>query len=296
MAVYPSNIYTENNVSASTPLTGHASLHDNEQGEIIAIETYVGVENSTVNNTIDYIARNGWINDPNSPAYESTSSFSVNEDATNIYTAGRNVRFNSATTPVYATVVSSSYTSPSTTVTVATTNVPNPINSLDFANQPIGNTQITASNLNVSNPSSSQIGGLTTSNISSTAGITGSQLSSTAGITGGQLVSSIALNGTPQFYVTPVMPSGYQCTLDGALWWTPSSGVYLMDVRAWNPILTNVPTGGTFTNVIAFGTATLSLNASYGTQTNTLHSLVNTSTNNTGGIDYCFYRLTSVGN
>ena len=200
MAVYPNNIYTTDSVSPNTPRVGHASLHDSEQNEVVAIETYAGVENSTVNNTLDYMIRHGWINDPNTPTYGSTTEFSVTGNRTNFYTVGRKVRFNDS---IYATTVSSTYVSASNLTNVIVDNavVPNPINSLDYGVYSDGATQINGEYAIESGTiTSAQIAsdaGITGSQLSSTAGITGSQLSSTAGITGSQIVSGVALSGTP---------------------------------------------------------------------------------------------------
>ena len=257
MAVYPNNIYDADTVAPNTPRVGHASLHDAEQNEVVAIETYAGVENSTVNNTLDYMVRHGWINDPNTPTYGSTTEFSVTGNRTNFYTAGRKVRFNDS---IYATTVSSTYVSASNLTNVIVDNavVPNPINSLDYGVYSDGATQINGEySIESGTITSTQISptaGITGSQLSATANIEGSQLSSTAGITGGQIVSGVSLAGQPIVGGVPKLASGNQATsyygaetgnANGA------SSVFntLVIPSTWDCVLINVPTSVTNNNI-----------------------------------------------
>ncbi len=243
MAVYPNNIYDADTVAPNTPRVGHASLHDAEQNEVVAIETYAGVENSTVNNTLDYMVRHGWINDPNTPTYGSTTEFSVTGNRTNFYTAGRKVRFNDS---IYATTVSSTYVSASNLTNVIVDNavVPNPINSLDYGVYSDGATQINGEYAIESGT------------------ITSTQISSSAGITGSQIISGVSLAGQPVVGGVPKLASGNQAYVYIGLQITPGGGGSTGVGGAWNVVLTNVPSsvtqtiydlyGGTLNNLVLF--------------------------------------------
>lgn len=70
----------------------------------------------------------------------SANSFSVTGDVTNIYTAGRILRLNVSSTPVYMTVASASFGGSVTTITLQESTVPDPLNIVDIAIQPRGKT------------------------------------------------------------------------------------------------------------------------------------------------------------
>lgn len=258
MALYPNNIYTTDSVAGSTIRVGHATLHDNEQNEVVAIETYAGVENSTVNNTLDYMVRHGWINDPNAPTYGSSTEFSVTGDRTNLYTTGRKVRFNDT---IYASVVSSAYVSGSslTNVIVDSSVVPSTITSLDYGSSPDGATIITETNIAIVSPSDTQLSGIKSANIDATAGILPAQVPS--------ILSGYILDGNAATYVsatsftlpynaTSIYTAGRLVQFDNA--GTLTTGVVISSSYA-SPTTTVVTDGGVPSTItsLSYGIAPL---------------------------------------
>ena len=80
------------------------------------------------NNLVDALME-GFFLEHQTSTYVSTSSFTVEGNQTPYYTIGRIIRLNGS---IICTVVSSSYSSPNTTVTVNETTIPNPITSVEL--------------------------------------------------------------------------------------------------------------------------------------------------------------------
>lgn len=140
MATFPSGIFSQATISPSDTLSAgnHSTTHNNARDEIIAIETKVGVDGSAVANTLDWITNYGYRRETGTVAYASATTFTISGvDRTAIYVVGTRLRVNSATTPIYLTVVSSSF-STNTTVTVLESTVPNPTNTVDYEINPRG--------------------------------------------------------------------------------------------------------------------------------------------------------------
>lgn len=141
MATFPSGIFAKNTYSAGQTLSAsnHLSNHNNIQDEIIALETKVGVDGSTVANTLDWISNQGYRRETGTVAYASATTFTIaGVDRTTVYTPGTLLRINADGTPVYVYVVSSTF-STNTTVTVNASTVPNPITTVDYTVSPLGN-------------------------------------------------------------------------------------------------------------------------------------------------------------
>lgn len=103
-------------------------------GEITNLNTELG--------NFEGSAIDGYIRESAAVTSLSNNSFSVSGNVTAYYSAGRLLRANSATTPIYLTVTSSAY-STNTTVTTQQTTVPSPLNTIDLAIQPVGGTNPT---------------------------------------------------------------------------------------------------------------------------------------------------------
>ena len=84
-----------------------------------------GMSAAAVNNTMrqnmasvrEWYEGNGWTDLGDTPTYVSATSFTVSDNQTAFYTAGRPIRCTDSTT-LYGVVLSSSYSAPNTTVTV----------------------------------------------------------------------------------------------------------------------------------------------------------------------------------
>ena len=179
---------TKDNIPASQPHNflsilagiGHTAWHNVKATAINAIQNYIGIQNSTDNSTIDYMVREGWINEMNICTYLGITSFSIactQAYFNSFYTIGRVIRFNQT---LSGSIQSTSYNSGTHigTVTMDGSVVINPLTSVDLSNQPNGYTVWGNKNVSLVNPNTATISGLTQSNISNTAGITPIQLGS----------------------------------------------------------------------------------------------------------------------
>jgi len=129
---------TNTKFTQTTPNPTSPRNNPSVAGEVAALNGELG--------NFEDSAFEGYITEGAVVAYLSSNSFSIVGNRVAYYTQGRFLRLNSATTPVYVQVASaSSYNGTITTVTVKTTTVPNPLNTVDFAIQPHGNTDIVTS-------------------------------------------------------------------------------------------------------------------------------------------------------
>ncbi len=101
-------------------------------GDSVTVKSFTDIENTILN---------GLVPDNNAATYVSATSFTLPYNATSIYTAGRLIQFDTAGTLSTGVVISSSYTSPTTTVTTDG-GVPTTITSLSYQIAPLGSTQI----------------------------------------------------------------------------------------------------------------------------------------------------------
>src|SRR5258708_23625728 len=119
--------------SQTNPAAGNARNSPSLAGEITGL-------NNEVNAFEDSVGQ-GYIRESAAVTYLSNNSFSVTGNVTAFYTAGRLLRVNVGTTPIYVTVASSSF-GVNTTVTTQETTLTNPVTTVDLAIQPKGFTTI----------------------------------------------------------------------------------------------------------------------------------------------------------
>lgn len=127
MAIIDNNLFTQTNPSGNSP-RNNPSL----AGEITNL-------NNEVNSIEDTLVQ-GYVRESATVAYVNASSFTVSGDKTDVYTAGRIVRFSDGTTAV---VSSSSYSAPNTTVNITDGTVPSTLSYVDISLQSKGGTSKT---------------------------------------------------------------------------------------------------------------------------------------------------------
>ena len=121
--------------SQATPTALSPRNSPSLSGEVAALNTAMGAAYGSL---ID-----GWVSEGATLNYLSANSFSTTGNTTSYYTVGRQLRINRSTSPVYVTVLSSSYNGAITTITTQQTTVPNPVNTVDLSLQPMGSTNPT---------------------------------------------------------------------------------------------------------------------------------------------------------
>lgn len=124
MAIIDNDLFTQTNPSANSP-RNNPSL----AGEITNL-------NNEMNSVEDTLVQ-GYVRESASVSYSSSSSFTVSGNKTDIYTAGRIVRFSDGTTGI---VSSSYFYPPNTTVEIINGTVPSALSYIDISLQPKGGT------------------------------------------------------------------------------------------------------------------------------------------------------------
>jgi hypothetical protein len=127
---YTQHMITNTPFSQTNPTAGNARTSPSLAGEITNL-------NNELNSNEDTIIQ-GYVREGATITYLSNNSFSTTGNTTGYYTLGRYLRINVGGTPIYVTVLSSSYNGAITTVTTQETTLTNPVSTVDIAIQPKG--------------------------------------------------------------------------------------------------------------------------------------------------------------